>query len=45
MKIDDFRCKGCNQWKDVFQKGSQKGYCLVCKPRPSALALFEQARN
>lgn len=33
MKIDDFRCKGCNQWKEVFQKGSQKGYCLVCKPR------------
>lgn len=33
MKIDEFHCKGCKLWKDIFQNGSQKGYCLVCKPR------------
>ncbi|MEK2680401.1 hypothetical protein AAAC10_34820 [Pseudomonas aeruginosa] len=33
VTFTEIRSKGCNQWKDVFQKGSQKGYCLVCKPR------------
>ena len=32
-KIDDFHCKGCKKWFDVFKKGSKKGYCLHCKPR------------
>lgn len=34
MKIDDFHCKGCNGWFDVFKKGAKKGFCMTCKPRP-----------
>lgn len=34
-KIDDFHCKGCDKWYDVFKKGAKKGYCLYCKPRPA----------
>lgn len=32
-KIDEFHCKECKKWYDVFKKGAVKGYCLYCKPR------------
>lgn len=33
-KIDDFQCKkGCGRWFDIYQKGSQKGFCVHCRPR------------
>lgn len=32
-KIDDFHCKGCNKWFDIFKKGAKKGFCMTCKPR------------
>lgn len=35
-KIDEFHCKGCGKWCDVFQKGSKKGFCMTCKPRPQS---------
>lgn len=33
MNIDDFKCKGCNRWFNIFQKGSVKWFCLTCRPR------------
>ena len=33
-KIDQFHCKNCDRWFDVFKKGAKKGFCMTCSPRP-----------